>query len=452
MQSSVTRTSSLPGAGLGWRLIHAAIAILAPAAACADAPSFKAAVAPVLVDRCLACHNAKKAEGGYRLDSFDAAQVAGDSGAAPLVAGGEPAGEVLRRITADDPEERMPPEAPPLPAESIAAIRGWLAVGGKFDGERGSEPLTTVMPPRMQAAPAAYGQPIPVTALLFDPDGTRLYVGGYHEVLVFDSATGTLTKRLGGVGQRVTALRPLAGGSTIAVAGGEPGRDGDVRLIDVETGAVTNVLARATDVVLDVAPRPGGSQLAVAGTDGILRLIDAGDGRELRAISSHGDWVTAVAWSEDGRRLASASRDKTVKVFDAETGELVATFGDHGAPVRGVALSADGTQAFSAGDDRRFFRWNAESGKAVGGPVALPGAGLRVVCEGGKAFVPHAAGGVTVITLATNAVATVRQPEWPLAVACHAASGRLATGAIDGEVRVFSLADGAFQRAWPARP
>ena len=418
----------------------------------AEPPSFKAAVAPLLVDNCIACHNAKKAEGGYRLDTFDQLKAAGDSGEAPIVAGAQPAGEILRRISSDDPDERMPPAAPPLPPAAVAAIRDWLASGATFDGPKTSESLTMVMSPRTHVAPATYQQPTPVTAVAFSPEGTRLFVGGCHEVLVFDVATGALVKRLGNVGQRVMAIRLLADGRTIAVAGGEPGREGDVRLLDVETGAVRNVLARATDVVFDVAPRPGSEELAVGGTDGMLRVIDAASGKELRAISSHGDWVTAVAWSDDGKRLASASRDKTVKVYDATNGELIATFSGHEAPVRGVALSADGKQGFSAGDDKRFFRWNSDDGKAIGGPVALPGVGLRVVRDGDKAFVAHAGRAVSVITLATNAPVSVAQPEWPLAVAVHAASGQMATGSLDGEVRVFTLADGKFVKAWPARP
>ena len=35
------------------------------------AESFKATVAAVLVDSCLACHGPRKAEGGYRLDTFE---------------------------------------------------------------------------------------------------------------------------------------------------------------------------------------------------------------------------------------------------------------------------------------------------------------------------------------------------------------------------------------------
>jgi len=432
--------------------VHAAGPPSPPSSPSSSPPSFKETVAPVLVDACIACHNAKKAEGGYRLDTFDRLRTPGDSGEPPLVAGADPAGELLRRIGSDDPDERMPPESPPLPPAAIAAVRAWVAAGAAFDGTAPAEPLAMVMPPRMQAAPATYPQPVPVTAVAFSPDGARLLVGGYHELLVFDAADGRLIARLGNVGQRVMAIRFLADGRTIAVAGGEPGREGDVRLLDAETAAVKRVIARSTDVVFDVAQRPGGDELAVAGSDGVLRVFDPASGSELRAISSHGDWVTAVAWSDDGARLASASRDRTVKVFDAASGELVSTFSGHTAAVRGVALSADGKRGCSTGDDRKVLQWNADDGKAIGAAVTLGGEGLRLASDGTKAFIANGGRAVAAVDLARGSSVSLSHTDWPLCVAVHPATGRLASGSIDGEVRVFTLADGTLVKAWPAKP
>ena len=41
-----------------------------------DAVSFRAQVAPLLIENCLACHGPKKAEGGYRIDTFARLRVA----------------------------------------------------------------------------------------------------------------------------------------------------------------------------------------------------------------------------------------------------------------------------------------------------------------------------------------------------------------------------------------
>ena len=47
-----------------------------------EAASFKADIAPILINNCLACHGPKKAEGGYRVDTFERFLREGDSGAA----------------------------------------------------------------------------------------------------------------------------------------------------------------------------------------------------------------------------------------------------------------------------------------------------------------------------------------------------------------------------------
>ncbi len=417
------------------------------------AASFKTAVAAVLVDNCLACHGPRKAEGGYRLDTFERLRVAGDSGEQPVVPGATPGGELLRRITSDDPDERMPPDAPPLPPAAVAAVRGWLAVGGSFDGGRPDEPLAFVMPPRMQPSPASYAAAVPVTALAFTPDGSRLIVGGYHELLVFDVADGKLLRRIPHLGQRVTAIRWLADGRRVAVAGGEPGRDGDVRLVDVEAGVVKAVLARSLDLVHDVAVRPGGSLLAAATSDGVIRLVDADSGVEQRAIPAFGDWATAVAWSDDGKRLASAGRDKSAKVYDSESGDLLGNFTGHNAAVRGIALTADGKQAMSTAADGRLFRWDVETSKPVGAAVPVGGEGLRLVRDGGLLVVAGADRNVRIIDAAKFAVVrSLAHPDWPLSAAVSGSSGRIATGAIDGIVRIWNLADGTLIREWPARP
>ncbi len=48
--------------------------------------SFSRQIASIIVDNCVACHGAKKAEGGYRIDTFDYLSKSGDSGVMPIVA------------------------------------------------------------------------------------------------------------------------------------------------------------------------------------------------------------------------------------------------------------------------------------------------------------------------------------------------------------------------------
>ena len=95
---------------------------------------FRSDIAPILLDHCLACHGAKLAEGGYRVDSYQELLKAGDSGETPVVtaASEDPAqvSELLRRLECDE-SERMPAESDPLSAEQI--VVGLEAAVGAAD-------------------------------------------------------------------------------------------------------------------------------------------------------------------------------------------------------------------------------------------------------------------------------------------------------------------------------
>ncbi len=83
----------------------------------------------LFAQHCLECHGPDKQKGDLRLDVENSVQrVAGD-------------GTLLRRLTTDDPEERMPLERPGLPTEQIATIRSWIDAGAHLQGHWAYGPL-----------------------------------------------------------------------------------------------------------------------------------------------------------------------------------------------------------------------------------------------------------------------------------------------------------------------
>jgi len=76
-------------------------------------------IKPVLRARCYACHGVLKQESDMRLDT------AGHIKAAGILK----SGKLLDRLTAADPEQRMPPEGESLTAPQIASIRKWIESG-----------------------------------------------------------------------------------------------------------------------------------------------------------------------------------------------------------------------------------------------------------------------------------------------------------------------------------
>lgn len=436
----------------------AAASFLTPFAQADDAPvavSFSREIAPLLVEHCLACHNARKAEGGYRVDSFAALATAGDSGLAPLTAEGDEPAELIRRITCSDEAERMPAETAPLDQAVVQLLTAWVAAGAPFDGSDPAILLPRLIPPpEHPAAPATYPAALPVTALAFSADGTQLYSSGYRELLVWN-LDGTLAGRIGNLGERIYAIEPSPDGSQLAVACGRAGREGEVRLVSLsgeQAGRVTAVPVRCDDVVLDVAFRPDGRELAVASADKTIRIVDLESGSVTRSFQSHAEQVTAVSYSADGTRLASASRDGSAKVFDAASGQLLVSYQGHGSPVRGVALLPDGGQVISVGDDKKLHRWNvADAAKTA--EVAIGGEGFGLARSETAVWVPSADRSLRRVLLADNAATTFAgHTDWVLAVAVSPDGSRVASGSHDGEIRLWNPTDATTTTTWQAWP
>ncbi len=421
----------------------------------AQAPiSFREQIAPILQEHCIACHCAKRAEGGYRLDTVEQLNKPGDGAANPIVAGKSGQSEWLVRMKHTDLDLRMPLDSEPLTSESIELIGKWIDQGASLEGIPPTDPLWSVIPPKTYAAPPEhYTVAIPITALVFSPDGSQLLSSGYHEVLAWNPADGALVARYANQPQRIYAIVTSMDPNKLFVGGGTPGAIGEVRLLNRSANTVEQVIVRAPDVVLDVALRPGNQEIAVAIADNTIRIINLEKNEQRRLIASHADWVTQLAYSDDGKRLGSSSRDKSAKVADADTGELLVSYPGHAASVRGIASIQDGKQWITVGADNKIHRWEVENAKKVA-EVPLGGEPARVIKDQATVWIPDADKHWYRLELANNAIAIKQSghEDWVTSIAVHSGTGRLATGSMDGSIRVWNMADGALIKTWLAKP
>lgn len=439
-----------------FRILCSAVFGISSAVVAAEPVSFSRDVAPVLQKRCLGCHGAADPKGSYRLHTYEALLKPGESGDPSVVAGKADESTLYKLVSSADPDERMPREGDALAAEQLALVKRWIDEGARFDGPTPQTPLAALVPKQPHpAAPAAYRLPLPITALAFRPDGRELAVSGYHEVTIWDPASGALLRRIGNIEERTLALEYTPDGKLLAVAGGTPGQSGEIVLVDPASGARARTLDTLADVAFGLSIGPGDKpRLAACGADRAIRIYDLETGNRERLIEDHADWVMSIAWSPDGSQMASASRDKTAKVFDLKTGETVATFDGHGLPVYCVTYSPDGKQVYSGGADKRIHLWTAATGKTTAKTATAGGDVYALTLRGGRLF--SGAADKLAREHKLDDLSEVRSfaghADVVYAVACHAASERLASGSFDGQVRIWNAASGQPIATFQATP
>jgi WD40 repeat protein len=414
--------------------------------------SFSRDVAPIIAQRCVACHNTRSPGGRLNLDSFASLLKGGESGTAVTAHNSEES--LLLMMVADG---SMPKDAAPLSEAEIAVVKHWIEVGAPLDaGIATTADLFDVVPEQTQPLPPAeYRVAIPVTAVAFSPDGSQIASSGYHEVLVWNTADGALVRRISNVAERIYDLEFSADGSTLAVAAGTPGELGELKLFAAADGQLIRTIERSRDVIFALSFSPDGRLLACGGADRSIVVVAINSGEEVVRIEDHADWVMDVNWSPNGQRLVSSSRDKTCKIFEAATGNPVITFSGHGEPVYSAAFLADSATVVSGGSDRRLRVWNSADAKEIRAINGFGGDVFRIQilpddvilsASGDKSLHEHkAADGAELRKMEGH-------NDWVYTMCFNPGRKLIASGSYDGEIRVWNAEDGSMTTSFIAIP
>ena len=116
------------------------------------AVDFGAQIQPIFAKRCVSCHGPDKAEGGLRLDQRESAFSKQGSGLAAITAKDVAKSELIRRVTAADDSERMPPEGPPLPVDQVELLKKWIESGADWKEHWAFEPPKSQIVPTVKDA------------------------------------------------------------------------------------------------------------------------------------------------------------------------------------------------------------------------------------------------------------------------------------------------------------
>lgn len=273
-------------------------------------------VLPILRAQCFGCHQPAKAEGGYDMTTPQTLTAGGDSKDPAIVPHQPDASKLLDEITIVNGAASMPQDRPPLKESEIDLIRRWISEGATIPPIEKKALFTAQSPPN-------YARPPVITSLDFSPDGSRLAVTGYHEVLLLNAASGAREARWVGMSPRLESLRFSHDGSKLAVSAGQPGLAGEIQVWNVADGRLLLSEAMTSDSLFGISWSPNDRLIAFGATDNVVRAIDANSGERRLFQGAHEDWPRATIFSSSGEYLVSTGRDMTVKLTEVATERFI---------------------------------------------------------------------------------------------------------------------------------
>ncbi|MCC9605590.1 hypothetical protein LOC68_22185 [Blastopirellula sp. JC732] len=274
-------------------------------------------VRPILQANCQGCHQPAKQGGEYVMTDFAKLIAGGESGEAAIVPGKPDESSLVAQTTPTDGKADMPKGKPPLSEADRQTLSLWISQGAKDDTPESARPIFD------QDHPPIYSMPPVLTSIEYSPDGGLLAVSGYHEVLLQHADGSGIAKRLVGMSERIESARFSPNGEKLVVAGGSPGRLGELQMWDVKSGELSFSIPVSYDTIYGGSWSPDGKQVAVGCGDNTVRVFSAETGEQQLFNGAHEDWALDTTFSKDGSHLVSVSRDMTMKLYEVKTERFI---------------------------------------------------------------------------------------------------------------------------------
>lgn len=283
---------------------------------------------------------------------------------------------LCRRLLAKHPDDRFasPAELADALTTVIAGLELPPPAAEYLEKRAASVPATASASPWLQLPPGYVGEcrcfrghAAYVVCVALVPDDRKLLSGGLDgEMRLWDIETGALQHVFQGHESSVWRLHVTADGDH-CISGGA---DRTIRTWDLRSGQQLACVPLAIVAEIDnLAISPDGKHVLVCGSDGVLHLCDPQSGQRLCCLEQDTDdgkfTFHGVAFSPDGRYAATGSRDGTVRLWDIANGRPVARLTGHAGPVFDLAFSSAGCLA-SAGHDQSVRLWDVARQSEIG--------------------------------------------------------------------------------------
>jgi WD40 repeat protein len=308
-----------------------------------------------------------------------------------------------------------------------------------------------------------------VAAVAFSPDGRRLVTGADDcTTIIWDTETGGEVRRLQRRRAGISGIALSPDASFLAVLSW----DQALHVWDTESGRHTWMVDWEGSRE-GIAISPDGKTIAVVGSEGRIVLHDAGRGEPVGTLDSAGRWTGPIAFSPDGRLLAVLSGRNQCDLWDVATGEKVRTLArpePRQGPSyvlgyrQGIAFSTDGALLALGGAADDVLLWDAATGELRAElsesqeeqTAAALTTGVAFSADGRQVWSASAAGAYRVWDVASGELVRRIGTEWTQIVmdaAFDPSRGLVAIASRDtGDIDLWRPQDGTLQRLLVGHP
>ena len=422
--------------------------------------SYDKDIRPIFQTHCQGCHQPSKKGGNYVMTDFSLLLKGGESEETAIVAHKPDESYLINRISKTDGAAEMPQGKKPLADSEIDLIRQWITQGAGNDS-----PASTRLRYSPENPPVYVAAPI-ITSVDFSSDGKYLAISGFHEVLLYQADGSELVARLIGLSERIESARFSPDGSMLAVAGGSPGRMGELQVWKVADAELLLALTAGYDTIYGANWSPDSTLVSYGCPDATIHAVKIEDATEVLFNGAHSDWVLDTVFSKAGDHLVTVSRDRSMKLINVKTSQFIdnitsITPGALKGGLHAVDRHPDKDELLAGGVDGvpRVYKMVRDKARKIGDDYNLIRAfpklkgrifSTRFSHDGSKIVAGSSFNGTGQIKIANYAdgkeIASVDIASGIFTVAFHPDGKTIAAGGFDGYIYLIDAATGTIAK------
>jgi len=187
----------------------------------------------------------------------------------------------------------------------------------------------------------------PAVCVSFSPDGKSL-LAGYNDgnARIINIETGSISEGFGGHWKGVKAVEMAPSGKFIFTAG-----DNTLKCWTPE-GEQLYVIKEMTTTIMSADLDSSGKYIVAGEFNKTFKLYDAIKGEKISDFRGHTDVAMTVCFNYDGSKIASASGNGNIRIWNRETQEILAQLNGQTQDIYSLAISDDDRYLASASKDK----------------------------------------------------------------------------------------------------